>query len=42
MAGTGNLWEARSSKTIRMTFEMQGSVILLRNVGEHDNVLNNP
>lgn len=42
MGGTGNIWEVRSSKTIRMTFEMKGSFIILRNVGEHGSVLKNP
>jgi len=42
MEGCRNIWEARSSKRVRMTFEMKGNVILLRNVGEHDRVLKNP
>jgi mRNA interferase RelE/StbE len=37
-----NIWEARPSKRLRMTFEMAGDSILMRNVGEHDKVLKRP
>lgn len=37
-----NIWEARASIKIRLTFEMTKDLILLRNVGEHDKVLKNP
>jgi mRNA-degrading endonuclease RelE of RelBE toxin-antitoxin system len=37
-----NIWEARASIKIRLTFEMTRDLILLRNVGEHDKVLKNP
>ncbi|MDO8689836.1 MAG: hypothetical protein Q7R39_07465 [Dehalococcoidia bacterium] len=39
MEGRRDIWEARSSKTLRMTFEMAGETIVMRNVGEHDRAL---
>jgi mRNA interferase RelE/StbE len=42
MDGRKNIWEARPSKRLRMTFEMTGETILMRNVGEHDKVLKKP
>jgi mRNA interferase RelE/StbE len=42
MEGRKNIWEARPPKSLRMTFEMTGETILLRNVGEHDKVLKRP
>jgi len=42
MEGTKNIWEARPSKRLRMTFEMAGEIIVMRNVGEHDKVLKRP
>ena len=42
MEGTRNIWEARPSKRLRMTFEMAGETIFMRNVGEHDKVLRRP
>jgi mRNA-degrading endonuclease RelE of RelBE toxin-antitoxin system len=42
MAGKKNIWEARTSRRLRMTFEMAGENIVMRNVGAHDNVLKNP
>ena len=42
MEGTRNTWEARPSKRLRMTFEMAGETIFMRNVGEHDKVLRRP
>lgn len=39
MEGRRDMWEVRPSKRLRMTFEMGGETILLRNVGEHDKVL---
>lgn len=39
MEGRKNIWEARPSKRLQMTFEMSGEAILMRNVGEHDKVL---
>ncbi len=34
--GTTDIWEARASRSLRLTFEMHGDLILLRNVGAHD------
>jgi len=42
MEGRKNIWEARPSKRLRMTFEMIGETIFMRNVGEHDKVLKRP
>jgi mRNA-degrading endonuclease RelE of RelBE toxin-antitoxin system len=42
MEGRRGVWEARPSKRLRMTFEMDGEAILMRNVGEHDRVLRRP
>ena len=42
MEGKQNVWEARPSKRLRMTFEMVGETIVMRNVGEHDKVLRRP
>ncbi|HHT09919.1 MAG: hypothetical protein PHU16_07450 [Atribacterota bacterium] len=42
MEGTQNIWEVRPSKRLRMTFEMVGATIIMRNVGEHDKVLKRP
>jgi mRNA-degrading endonuclease RelE of RelBE toxin-antitoxin system len=40
--GTARIWEARASLSLRITFELQGGGILLRNVGEHDATLQRP
>ncbi len=42
MQGRQDVWEARASESLRLTFEMRGDVLLLRNVGAHDDTLNNP
>ena len=42
MEGTRVIWEGRASKRLRMTFEMAGGTIVMRNVGEHDRVLKRP
>ncbi|MCL4459785.1 MAG: hypothetical protein M1136_11800 [Chloroflexi bacterium] len=42
MEGRKNIWEARPSKRLRMTFEMVGEVIVMRNVGEHEKGLKRP
>ncbi|MFC1926944.1 hypothetical protein ACFLWV_04265 [Chloroflexota bacterium] len=36
MEGRKNIWEARPSERLRMTFELSGQTIIMRNVGEHD------
>ena len=42
MQGTADIWEARASRSLRLTFEMRGDVILLRNVGAHNETLRHP
>ncbi len=42
MEGKKNIWEARPSRRLRMTFEMVEGNIFMRNVGEHDKVLKRP
>lgn len=36
------LWEARASRSLRMTFQIEGDKILLRNIGHHDETLERP
>jgi mRNA-degrading endonuclease RelE of RelBE toxin-antitoxin system len=40
--GTRGIWEARVSRGCRLTFQVEGDTILLRNIGEHDDVLGRP
>ncbi|MCL5961074.1 MAG: hypothetical protein M1358_17510 [Chloroflexi bacterium] len=40
--GTKGIWEARAGLNIRLTFEMQSDLIILRNVGPHDKTLGRP
>jgi hypothetical protein len=42
MQGTENIWEARVSRSLRMTFEFEGHTIILRNIGLHDETLERP
>ena len=42
MQGTDQIWEASASLSIRLTFEMHGELIVLRNVGAHDETLKRP
>lgn len=42
MQGTQGIWEARASRALRLTFEIHGELVILRNVGEHDKTLKNP
>lgn len=37
--GAGDIWEARASASLRLTFVWVGSLIILRNCGEHDKTL---
>lgn len=41
LKGTNSIWEARASKSLRITFNLKGKLIILRTVGEH-NILNRP
>ncbi len=40
--GTENIWEARASLSLRITFQIEGSTIILRNIGRHDEALERP
>jgi len=40
--GTSDIWEARASLSLRITFEIHEDLLILRNVGPHDRVLKNP
>ena len=40
--GTAGIWEARASKSIRLSFEFRDDTLTLRNVGDHDEVLRGP
>lgn len=40
--GTASIWEARASRSVRVTFEIHDDLLILRNVGPHDKVLKNP
>ncbi len=40
--GTDGIWEARVSRSIRMTFELHGDLLVLRNIGKHDETLGRP
>ena len=42
MADRHNIWEARASRKLRLTFEMADGSFILRHVGQHDRVLDNP
>ena len=35
LKGTNFIWEARASKSSRITFNLKGKLIILRTVGEH-------
>jgi len=39
---TRGIWEARASRALRLTFEVDGDKIILRNVGGHDATLKDP
>lgn len=41
LKGTNSVWEARASKSLRITFNLKGKLIILRTVGEHK-ILNRP
>jgi mRNA interferase RelE/StbE len=42
MQGTENIQEARVSRSLRMTFEFEGDMIILRDIGRHDATLERP
>lgn len=41
MQGTADIWEARVTQSCRITFNLEGEIVLLRTVGDHD-VLKHP
>jgi len=42
MQGTGHIWEARVSRSLRLTFEFEGDTLVLRNIGRHDEAQERP
>ena len=40
--GTGKIWEARASLTLRITFQEGGEHLNLRSAGHHDAALQEP
>ena len=42
MQGMPNVWEARASDSLRITFQRDGESVILRNVGAHDPTLKRP
>ena len=40
--GTGGIWEARASRSLRLTLQIDGDTISLRNIGRHDETLERP
>jgi mRNA-degrading endonuclease RelE of RelBE toxin-antitoxin system len=40
--GAEDIWEARASRSLRMTFQIEGDTIILRNIGRHDEALERP
>ena len=42
MQGVENIREARVSRSLRMTFQLEGDRIILRNIGRHDETLERP
>ncbi len=40
--GTHRIWETGVGRSFRLTFEMEGDLLILRNVGPHDRTLKNP
>ena len=40
--GAEQIWEARASRSLRMTFHIEGDTLILRNIGHHDETLERP
>ena len=40
--GTEHIWEARASRSLRPTFQIEGDTFILRNIGHHDETLERP
>lgn len=42
LKGVEHIWEGRVSRSLRMTFDLDGNTIVLRNIGRHDETLERP
>ena len=42
LKGVEHIWEGRVSRSLRMTFDLDGNTIILRNIGRHDETLERP
>jgi mRNA interferase RelE/StbE len=42
MQGVEHIWEARVNRSLRMTFQIGGDTIILRNIGHHNETLEQP
>ncbi len=40
--GVENIWEARVSLSLRMTFQIESNTIILRNIGRHNETIQRP
>ncbi|MEW6142890.1 MAG: type II toxin-antitoxin system RelE/ParE family toxin [Chloroflexota bacterium] len=40
--GAEHVWEARASRSLRLTFQVDEDKIVLRNIGHHDETLGRP
>jgi len=40
--GVEDIWEARASLSLRITFQIEGNMIILRNIGHHDETVDRP
>jgi len=40
--GTEYIWEARASRSLRLTFQIEDDTILLRNIGHHNETPERP
>ena len=36
MEGAGDIWEMSVTKSYRITFQREGEIVLLRNIGTHE------
>ena len=42
LKGVDDIWEARVSRSLRLTYQLEGNTIILRNIGRHDETLERP
>jgi mRNA interferase RelE/StbE len=40
--GVEGIWEARASLSLRITFQIIGDTVILRNIGRHDKTVDKP